>query len=331
MAQQELSIGEVSDAAAGRSRSGLSNIVRTVTRFARRKPLGAACAFFLIICFIISDFVPEIINLAMSTVGLGKPVPYLIDALADRFHFIYDYGAQNLRDRLAPRSSDHLLGTDQFGRDIFSRLLYGARVVVTVSLGAVFISEGLGSIIGILSGYYGRWVDKFLYRLVDIAQALPGLVLLITILGTFGTGLWQMTIAIGLIGVPSASRLVRGQTISVMATSYIEAARVLGASDLRIMRRYVLPNIFAIIVLSSTVRLGAVVLIEATVSFLGFGLPPPFPSWGQMLSLEGREFLIRQPGLAIYPGLAIAMLVFSYNIFGDALRDVLDPRLRGSR
>jgi peptide/nickel transport system permease protein len=140
-----------------------------------------------------------------------------------------------------------------------------------------------------------------------------------------------MIIVIGVLGGPGGSRTLRGQTIYVMASPYIEAARVLGAGDRRIMTRYVLPNIFALIILASTLRLGAVVLIEASLSFLGYGLPPPYPSWGQMLSLEGREYMRTQPGLAIYPGLAIGLLVFSYNLFGDALRDVLDPRLRGSR
>ena len=140
-----------------------------------------------------------------------------------------------------------------------------------------------------------------------------------------------MVIVIGFLGGPPASRIIRGQTISIMASPYIEAERVLGASDMRIMFRHILPNVFALIILGSTVRFGTVVLIEASLSFLGFGMPPPFPSWGQMLSIDGREFMRTQPGLAIYPGLAIGLLVFAYNLFGDALRDVLDPRLRGGR
>jgi peptide/nickel transport system permease protein len=200
-----------------------------------------------------------------------------------------------------------------------------------VSFGAVLISETIAATLGIMAGYYGGFVDKFAYRIVDVFQSLPGLVVLITILGIFGSGLWEMIIVIGVLGGPSGSRTLRGQTIYVMASPFIEAARVLGASDRRIMLRYVLPNIFALMILASTLRLGIVALIEASLSFLGYGLPPPYPSWGQMLSLEGREYMRTQPGLAIYPGLAIGLLVFSYNLFGDALRDVLDPRLRGSR
>ena len=151
------------------------------------------------------------------------------------------------------------------------------------------------------------------------------------ILGIFGTGLWPMIVVIGVIGGPPGSRIIRGQAISVMASPFVEAARSIGAGDSRIMTRYVLPNVFALVILGSTLRLGRVVLIEASLSFLGYGLPPPFPSWGNMLSIEGREFMRVQPGLAIYPGVAIGLLVFSYNLFGDALRDTLDPRLRGSR
>jgi peptide/nickel transport system permease protein len=139
-----------------------------------------------------------------------------------------------------------------------------------------------------------------------------------------------MIIAIAIVSIPNASRLIRSQTISIMAMPYIEAGKAVGASDMRLMTRHVLPNVFPLMVLSSTVRLGGIVLIEATISFLGYGLPPPFPSWGQMLSLEGRDSMRTQPGLAIYPGLVIALLVFAYNLFGDALRDVLDPRMRGT-
>jgi peptide/nickel transport system permease protein len=203
-------------------------------------------------------------------------------------------------------------------------------VAVIVSMVSVFIAETIGSSIGILSGYYGGVIDKFAYRLVDVFQALPGLVILITVLGIFGSGLWQLVFVIGVVSGPPASRIIRGQTISIMSSPFIEAARVMGASDRRIMLRYVLPNVFHLIILDATVRLGGIVLLEATLSFLGYGVQPPFPSWGQMLSLDGRDFMRRAPGLAIWPGVAIAILVFSFNFFGDALRDTLDPRLRGS-
>jgi peptide/nickel transport system permease protein len=282
---------------------------------------------------IIGDLIPETANkfLSVTNISNSKPVPYMADFLEKNTGIVYPYAKQDLRARLQSPSGDHLLGTDSIGRDILSRLVYGARTAVMVSFGAVLISETIAATLGIMAGYYGGFVDKFAYRIVDVFQSLPGLVVLITILGIFGSGLWEMIIVIGVLGGPSGSRTLRGQTIYVMASPFIEAARVLGASDRRIMLRYVLPNIFALMILASTLRLGIVVLIEASLSFLGYGLPPPYPSWGQMLSLEGREYMRTQPGLAIYPGLAIGLLVFSYNLFGDALRDVLDPRLRGSR
>jgi peptide/nickel transport system permease protein len=317
--------GDESRALPLRLLSGLRN-------FARKKPLGFVCGVVVIIFFLIGDAVPETVNKISRTAGLSdKPVPYLADQLVDQVPWLYPYGRQDLRARLKGSSSDHLLGTDAIGRDILSRLLYGARVAVMVAFGATFIAVTIGGIIGIVSGFYMSWIDKALYRIVDAFQALPGLVLFIVILGIFGSGLWAMIFVFGAVFGPAQSRIVRGETLSVMARPYIEAARVIGAGDLRIMMRYVLPNTFHLIVLNATFLLGLMVLVEATVSFLGYGLPPPFPSWGQMLSLEGRQYMRTQPGLALYPGVAIAILVFSFNLFGDALRDVLDPRLRGSR
>jgi peptide/nickel transport system permease protein len=257
-------------------------------------------------------------------------VPYLADVIEKSTSFIYPYAEQDLRARLEGPSSRHWLGTDSIGRDILSRLLYGSRTAVMVSFGAVLISSLMQVLISVPAGFYGGWYDKLMYRLVDIADSLPGLIVLITVLGIFGSGLWQMIFVIGILG-GFGGRSLRGVTLQIMASPYIEAARVIGAGDRRIMVRYIIPNVFALVILYSTLRLGGVVLQEASLSFLGYGLPPPFPSWGQMLSLEGREYMRRQPGLAIYPGLAIGLLVFSFNLFGDALRDMLDPRLRGSR
>jgi peptide/nickel transport system permease protein len=317
-------------------------LTRSLENFARRKPLGFVCGVIVIFFFIVGDVVPETINKASKTpvsipgVGTikpdwGTPIPYVADQLEQTFSWIYPYSKQDLRARLQGSSNAHLLGTDAIGRDIFSRLLYGARTAVMVSFGGVFISMTIGSVIGIMSGFYGSWVDKGLYRIVDVFQALPPLVIFIVILGVFGSGLWQLIFVLGFVGGPIQSRLIRGQTIYVMSSPFIEAAKVIGCGDRRIMVRYILPNVFHLIVLQATFSLGFLVLLEATLSFLGYGLPPPFPSWGQMLSLDGRQYMRTQPGLAIYPGVAIGILVFSFNLFGDALRDVLDPRLRGSR
>lgn len=310
----------------------MSRIWSGLKNFARKKPLGFACGFVVIFFMIIGDVVPEVVNKISRTAGISDyPMPYLADQIEQTTSVVYPYGLQNLRRRLEGPSSDHLLGTDPIGRDIFSRLLYGSRTAVVVAFGAVFIQQTSGALMGISSGYYGGWVDKLVYRLVDVLQALPGLIVLIVILGVFGSGLWQMVVVIGLTFGTTNSRIIRGQTYYIMSSPFIEAARVVGCSDKRIMMRYVLPNVFALIILGATLALGFIVLLEATLSFLGYGLPPPFPSWGQMLSLEGRQYMRTQPGLAIYPGIAIGILVFSFNLLGDALRDVLDPRLRGSK
>lgn len=275
--------------------------------FARKKPLG-----FLGLLIVVS-------LLVMAT-------PPFTDWIAP-----YGYAEQKLRQRLQAPSAEHWLGTDQAGRDVLSRIIYGARVSVIVGFGAVAISEAIAVLIGVVSGYFGGWFDRLFQRLVDIFQALPNLVVLITVLGIFGSGLWQLVVVIGVLGGPPGSRVIRGQILSLMTRPYVEAARVVGAGGARIMLRHLLPNVMALVILGATLRIGSVILAESTLSFLGYGLPPPFPSWGQMLALDGREYMRKAPWLAIYPGLAIGITVYAFNVLGDALRDVLDPRLRGRR
>ncbi|HXH21635.1 MAG TPA: ABC transporter permease [Dehalococcoidia bacterium] len=304
-----------------------------VWSFARRKPLGFACGIVLLVLVIIGDLFTFTINNALRLAGLeSDPIPYVADLVAP---YPYTQGVEHIRHghRLQPTilGEGHVLGTDNQGRDVLSRIIYGSRVTVVIGFGAVAISVVLSASIAIVSGYYMGWVDKIGQRVVDIFQSLPGLAVLITVFGVFGRGWLELIVVIGIVvGVPG-SRIIRSQVLSVMASPYVEAARTIGAGDWRIMTRYVLPNVMALIILAATFRLGSVVLLEATLSFLGFGVPPPFPSWGQMLSLDGREFMRAAPGLAIFPGLAIGLAVFSFNLFGDALRDVWDPRLRGSR
>jgi peptide/nickel transport system permease protein len=333
MAVQEVgSIGAVEDWEAPADHAFLARMFSGVRHFARKKPLGFICGVVVLFFFLIGDAIPETVNKITRTAGVSdRPIPYLADQVVGQVSWLYPYQQQDLRARLEGSSSRHFLGTDAIGRDILSRLFYGARVAVMVAFGATFIAVTIGGTIGIMSGFYMGFVDKVLYRIVDAFQALPGLVLFIVILGIFGSGLWPIVFVLGAVFGPSQSRIIRGQTLSIMSTPFIEAAKVVGASDRRIMTRYVLPNTFHLIVLNATFLLGLMVLVEATLSFLGYGLPPPFPSWGQMLSLDGRQYMRTQPGLAIYPGVAIGILVFSFNLFGDALRDVLDPRLRGSR
>ncbi len=336
-------IAEIESWTQPRERALAARVLFGIWTFIRRKPLGAFCGMIVLALIILGDLIPVTLNFAYHLAGNpfgggydsistaltaaeGKPIPYVGSLVAP-----YKFDKNHLRDRLKGHSSKYLLGSDELGRDILSRLIYGARVSIIVPFGAVMISETISASLGISSAYYGGWVDKLGQRVVDIFQSLPPLVVLITVLGIFGSGLWQLIVVIGVLGGPGGSRIIRGQVLSIMASPYIESARVIGAGDIRIMLRYVLPNVMALIILGSTIRLGGVVLIEASLSFLGYGLPPPFPSWGQMLSLQGREYMRSAPGLAIYPGIAIGIVVFSYNLLGDALRDTLDPRLRGSR
>jgi peptide/nickel transport system permease protein len=222
------------------------------------------------------------------------------------------------------------MGSDNLGRDIWSRVVYGARISVTVGFGAVLIANVLAAGIGITSGYLGGKYDLCVQRVVDAWQSFPFLVVILSIMAVLGPGLLNIIIALGFLGAANASRVVRGATVSVAQNVYIEAARALGAGHLRVMARHILPNVAATIIVWATIGLGAFILAESALSFLGFGVPPPYPSWGGMLSGSGRSFFSQAPWMAIYPGLAISLAVFGFNMLGDALRDVLDPRLRGA-
>ncbi len=275
--------------------------VSIVLRFIRRKPLGA---FGAVVVFL------------MVFVAVLAPV------LAT-----HDYDRQVLGDRLESPSSRHWMGTDNLGRDIFSRVVYGARVSIRVGFGAVAIATTLAILIGVTSGYYGGKLDLALQRLTDIWMALPGLVALIFLVTVFGQSLNILTVLLGVLGAGGASRVIRGTVIVVSQSPYVESARVIGASNLRIMTFHVLPNVLHVIVVGMTVSVGTFILAEASLAFLGFGVPPPFPTWGSMLNVS-REFL-DFPWLALFPGLALTLTVFAFNVLGDALRDTLDPRMRG--
>jgi peptide/nickel transport system permease protein len=241
----------------------------------------------------------------------------------------YGFGEVDFTRRLEGPSKDHLMGTDNLGRDLLSRILYGTRVSLGISLAAVFLSKFAATMLALVSGYYGGWMDKILQRFVDIWIGLPTLVILITIIGVIGPGINGMVIIIAITMTPNSSRLIRSVVLQVSAEAYVDAARSMGASDARIMLKHILPNITHIVIFSATVALGAVILIVASLGFLGYGVPPPFPDLGGMLSGDGLTFMRRQPWLALWPGLVITVIVFSFNVFGDALRDVLDPKLRG--
>jgi peptide/nickel transport system permease protein len=260
----------------------------------------------------------------------------------------YGYDVRDYHALLQTPSLHHLLGTDDVGRDIFSRIVYGARVSVIIGFGSVIVAQVLATLLGVPAGYFGGKFDLIVQRIVDMWIAFPSLILLITLASIFGTPtspttilpgvvlqpadvrMWEIVFALGLILTGGTSRVVRSAVLSIRHDQYMEAARALGASNVRILWRHVLPNVFPTILVLATGQLGAAILIEASLSFLQFGIPPPVPAWGSMLSDNATLFVNRAPLLAVWPGLAISLVVFGFNMFGDGLRDVLDPRMRGS-
>ncbi|HXG37049.1 MAG TPA: ABC transporter permease, partial [Dehalococcoidia bacterium] len=242
-------------------------------------------------------------------------------------------------------SLKHPFGTDQLGRDVFSRIVHGARTSLYTGLLVVTIGSIAGMLLGVTSGYLGGRFDLIVQRLVDAMLAFPAVIFSIAFLTIFSSGLhiwivdipaakWNVplmvVVALSITFTPTSSRIVRGATFSIVNSQYVEAARAIGCSTPRIIFRHLIPNIFPVVIVIASVQLGNVILIESSLSFLGLGLPPPNPSWGNMLGPSGRQFMEIAPWLAIFPGIAISLAVISFNLFGDALRDVLDPRLRGA-
>ena len=243
----------------------------------------------------------------------------------------YDYDEADVFSRLKAPSGAHWLGTDNLGRDLLSRVIYGARVSMAVGFGGVAVGLLFGTAVGLVSGYFGGRLDLVLQRVVDAFMCFPLLLVALTIMALLGPGLGNVILTLGLVLGVRDSRVIRSAVLSVKAHLYLEAARALGAAHPAMIGRHVLPNILAPIIILGTVNLGAIILIEAALSFLGFGVPPPRPSWGGMLSGAGLVHMLRAPWLALWPGVALSLTVFGANMLGDALRDLLDPRLRGGR
>jgi peptide/nickel transport system permease protein len=243
----------------------------------------------------------------------------------------YPYDETNVRQRLKPPSAQFYLGTDNLGRDLFSRIVYGARISVTVGFGAVGLGVLLATIVGVVSGYFGGTFDVLVQRVVDAWMAFPFLVILLSVMAVLGPGLLNVILALGVLSAANSSRVIRSATLAAKEHQFIEAAQAVGASHLRIILRYILPNVMAPIIIIATIGLGFAILAESALSFLGLGVPPPYPSWGEMLSGSGRSYMYQAPWMAIWPGVAISLAVFGFNMLGDALRDLLDPRLRGGR
>ena len=273
------------------------------SRLVKEKPLGIACGIIVLLFIFTAIFA---------------------DVLAP-----FRYMEIHLRDRMQGASGQYVLGTDHLGRDLLSRLIHGARISMLVGLAATLLNVVVATLIGITSGFIGGKLDLAVQRFVDAWMAFPGLLLLLTIMSIVGQGLFQLILVLGISGGIVGSRVVRGAVIGVKENDYFLAARAVGTPTIQMLIRHVLPNIMAPLIIVFSINIGGVIIAEASLSFLGFGLPPTFPSWGGMLSREGRQYMEMAPRLALWPGVFLTLVVYSLNMFGDAVRDLLDPRLRG--
>jgi peptide/nickel transport system permease protein len=274
------------------------------------------------------EVVRQLTGQAVGLLGMALVLFFVILAVAAPVIAPFD-PIEQPADRLLPPDGTYWLGTDEFGRDILSRIIFGSRVSLQVGVISVGIALVIGGLLGLFAGYYRGWVDSLIGRLVDVMFAFPTIILIIALAGVLGPSISTAMLAIGIVYAPQFARIVRGPTLAVMQQQYVEGAHAVGARQWRVMVRYVLPNIAAPIIVQATLSFSTAILAEATLSFLGLGTQPPDPSWGTMLG-SGRKFMELAPWVAVYPGLAIALAVLGWNLFGDALRDALDPRLRSS-
>jgi len=242
----------------------------------------------------------------------------------------YGPDQSTLRYAAAP-SLSNWFGTDQLGRDVLTRVLYGGRVSLRIGVASVVIGTGLGIVLGTISGYVGGFTDLALQRIVDVLMAMPNLLLALTIVAAFGAGAQNVALAIAIGIAPRATRIVRASTLSVRGQPYIEAAQALGMGPLRLIGRHILPNIMAPIIVIASIQLGTAIIVEASLSFLGLGVPLDVPTWGNMLSGAGLTYMVRAPWMAVAPGVSLTLVVMALNLLGDSLRDLLDPKLRGAR
>lgn len=274
-----------------------------LSRLFREKPLGAIGAILVLIMLIAGIFADWI-------------APFGVNDL----HMV---------DRLAPPSGTYLLGTDNLGRDLLSRIIFGARISIIIGLSAAGISAVVGAVIGLTSGYIGGKLDLTVQRFVDAWICFPMLILYLTLMAVIGSGMIQLILVLGISGGIYGSRTARALAFWVKGSDYFEAARSMGAPTSRIILRHLLPNVLPLMIVTFSMSVGGIILAEASLSFLGFGLPPEIASWGGMLSGSNRVFMEQAPWLVIWPGLALTLAVYGLNMFGDAVRDLLDPRLRG--
>jgi peptide/nickel transport system permease protein len=263
----------------------------------------------------------------LAFIGFIVLVIFVVLALAASFIAPYDPFQMNIQDRLQTPNSNYWFGTDQFGRDILSRIIYGARISFQVGIISVGISLVAGLAMGIIAGYYGKWIDIVVSRFIDIMFSFPDIFLALVIMAILGTSLTNVMIAIGIVYTPIFARIARGATLTVKDNAYIEAARSIGVGDLMTILRHILPNIMAPLIVQTTLSFGFAIRSEAALSFLGLGVEPDVPSWGIMLN-EGKEWLELGWWIAFFPGLASTLAILSFNVLGDGLRDALDPKLR---
>ncbi len=265
----------------------------------------------------------------LGTVGLAIMALFVFAAIFADLICRYDPLTVDSAHALARPSWQHWMGTDSFGRDVWARIVHGARISLAVGIGSTALGGSIGVVVGLTSGYLSGWVDLLFQRVTDILQALPLLVLALVMTAALGPSLPNVIIAIAIPLVPTVSRVIRANTLALRELPFIEAAKSIGMSEIRIALRHVLPNTLAPLIVLATAQLGSTILTEASLSFLGLGIPEPYPSWGRMLSELAAEYVRTAPWLVIFPGIAISLAVFGTNLFGDALRDILDPRQRG--
>ena len=265
----------------------------------------------------------------LGTIGLIIMVLFVWVALSADLISRYDPLSVDSAHRLAAPDWRHWLGTDSFGRDVWSRIVHGARISLAVGIGSTTLGATIGVMVGLTSGYLSGWVDLVFQRVTDILQALPLLVLALVMTAALGPSLPNVILAIAIPLIPTVARVIRANTLALREQPFVEAAKSIGMSEVRIALRHVLPNTLAPLIVLATAQLGSTILTEASLSFLGLGIPEPYPSWGRMLSESAAEYVRTAPWLVIFPGVAISAVVFGTNLFGDALRDLLDPRQRG--
>ncbi len=263
----------------------------------------------------------------IAVVGFFIVLLYVVVAAFAPYIAPYDPYKQDLSKSFAPMSWEHPLGCDEFGRDLLSRIIYGARVSITIQIGSIVIALLIGVFLGAVGGYYGGRLDEVIMRLMDILLAFPGMLLALAIISMLGPSLRNLIIAIGIYSIPQFARITRGAVIAVKENEYIKAARAIGEKDSSIIMLYVLPNALSPIIVQTTLRMATVLLTAAGLGFLGLGVQPPTPEWGAMLS-NARMYLRVAPGVAFFPGFAIMLVVLGFNLFGDGLQDALNPRLK---